>query len=130
MIEMLLNYEHILCSDEGNILSSGISGHGRMTMAKFIAHLLGLDFQTFFTTKGYSLREFKKDMKRILDLVGIQNKPVLLFLEDQHFEAAENMTLINSFLSSKDIPGLYKPEEIETALGDDIDALKREFNSH
>lgn len=119
-----------MCSDEGNILSSGISGHGRMTMAKFIAHLLGLDFQTFFTTKGYSLREFKKDMKRILDLVGIQNKPVLLFLEDQHFEAAENMTLINSFLSSKDIPGLYKPEEIETALGDDIDALKREFNSH
>lgn len=65
IIEMLLNYEHILCSKEGNILSSGISGQGRMMTCKFICHLLGLDFQTFFTSRGYDLRSFKKDMKRI-----------------------------------------------------------------
>ena len=93
IIQMLLNYEHILCSREGSILSSGISGQGRQITAKFICHLLGLEFHTFFTSRGYDLRTFKKDMKRILDITGIQNRPVCLFLEDQHFENADNMDL-------------------------------------
>ena len=127
-VAQLTNYEHILCSSVGNILSCGISGHGRMTVAKLAAHLLGLDFQTFYTTKGYSLREFKRDFKRILEIVGIQNKPMCLYLEDQHFDDDENMDQLNSFLSSKDIPGLFKSEEIETTLGQGpAEDLKKEF---
>jgi dynein heavy chain 2 len=118
VIDMVTKFEHILGAG-GHILAVGTSGHGRRILIKYTSHLLGLEFKTFFPTRIYKLREFKKDMRRALELAGISNKPSVLLLEDHHFEDVQNLDLVNTFLSSGDVQGMIKQEEIEQLLGKD-----------
>lgn len=116
VVEMVAKFEHILGSG-GHILAVGTSGCGRRTLIKYTSHLLGLEFKTFYPTRVYRLREFKKDMRRALELAGISNKRSVLLLEDHHFEDEQNLDLVNTFLSSGDVQGIIKQEEIEQILG-------------
>lgn len=116
VIELITQFEHILGAG-GHILAVGNSGNGRRTLIKYTSHLLGLEFKTFYPTRTYKIREFKKDMRRALELAGISNKKSVLLLEDHHFEDQQNLDLINTFLSSGDVQGMIKQEEIEQLLG-------------
>lgn len=116
VVELVTKYEHVLGAG-GHILAVGTSGCGRRTLIKYTSHLLGLEFKTFYPTRVYKLREFKKDIRRALELAGISNKKSVLLLEDHHFEDQQNLDLINTFLSSGDVQGMIKQEEIEQLLG-------------
>lgn len=125
VLEMATKLEHILGAG-GHVLAVGTSGSGRRLLTKYISHLLGLEFKTFFPTRTYKLREFKKDIRRVLEMSGIQNKKAVLLLEDQHFEDEQCLDLVNTFLSSGDVQGLIKSEEIEQMLGKDgVDELMK-----
>ena len=47
---------------------------------------------------------------------GIEGQQVVLLLEDHQFIHPQFLELINSLLSSGEIPGLYTPEELEPLL--------------
>ncbi len=42
-----------------------------------------------------------------LEIAAIQNKPVLLLIEDHNLVKSEFLELLNSLISSGEIPGLY-----------------------
>ena len=127
ILDMVVQYEHILGSG-GHLLAVGTSGCGRRIIIKYVSHLLGFEFKTFYPTKVYKIREFKKDIRRTLELAGILNKKVVLLLEDHHFEDEQNLDLVNTFLSSGDLQGLIKGEEIEQLLGKDgVEELMKKY---
>ena len=47
---------------------------------------------------------------------GIDNEQVVLLLEDYQTQDAQFLEIVNSLLSSGEIPGLYTPEELEPLL--------------
>ena len=47
---------------------------------------------------------------------GVEGQQVVLLLEDHQFLQPQFLELINSLLSSGEIPGLYTPEELEPLL--------------
>lgn len=53
------------------------------------------------------MREFKKDMKSLIEEVVNENKKLVLFIEDHNFSRPEFEEMINSLLSSAEIPGLF-----------------------
>ena len=127
VVDMVIKYEHILGSGN-HLLAVGTSGSGRRLIVKYVSHLLGLEFKTFYPTKVYRLREFKKDMRKAFELAGVLNKKSVLLLEDHHFEDEQNLDLVNTFLSSGDLQGLIKSEEIEQLLGKDgVEELMKKF---
>jgi P-loop containing dynein motor region D4 len=48
----------------------GVSGSGRRSSVMYVAHLLGMQFETFYTGRNYGAREFKKDIRRVMELAG------------------------------------------------------------
>lgn len=77
-----------------------------------MATMLHLDFATPFTARDYSLREFKKDLRNYMEIAAMQNKPIILFLED-HVLHPSILETVNSLLASGEIPGLFAQDEIE-----------------
>ena len=74
-----------------------------------------------------SKRGQKKAQKLIIEETGINNNRVCLYIEDHTIVEDEFLEVINSQLSSNEIVGLYKVEEVEGLLKDQSDELKRDF---
>jgi len=75
--------------------------------------MLKMDFNTISAKKDFGLRDFKKELKVSLEMAGIQNKKIVLFVEDHNLVQPEFLELLNSLISSGEIPGLYSSEEVE-----------------
>ena len=52
-----------------------------------------------------------------MQLAGIEGEQVVLLLEDHQFIEPQFLEMINSLLSSGEVPGLYTPEELDPILG-------------
>ena len=102
-------------------------GIARKSCSRLVALMLRLEFLSPAVTKDYSLRDFKKEMKHFLELAGAQNKSCLLYIEDHHLMHPEFLELINSLISSGEIPGLYSQEEIEHLLAGNTEEIRQEF---
>lgn len=87
--------------------------------------MLRLELYTLYISRDYSTRDFKKDLKFVMEQTGILGKPFLLFIEDHHIVKSEFLELLNSLIASGEVPGLFTPEEVEqlfssSGIGDEI----------
>ena len=115
----------ILSRPGGCMLLVSESGIGRRNMSLLASHMLNLQFVSFNITRDYSVKEFKRDLKVILQSSGIEGKPTSMFIEDYQFVNPEFLQLLNSLLSSGEVPGLYTSDEIEPLLVNLADEMRQ-----
>lgn len=87
--------------------------------------ILRLEIVSLPLTRDYSVREFRKDLRGILEALVTENKKQVLLLEDHHFSRPEFIEMINSLICSGEVPGLFSPEEFERLPC--ADDLKKEY---
>lgn len=116
MIERLVGIDRALSKPGGALLLAGRSGTGRRALVSLTAHMLRMETTTLKITRGYSVKSFKIDLKDAMRKSGVEDEPILLVLEDHHFVESSFMEMINSLLSTGDVPGLYAQNELEPLL--------------
>lgn len=62
------------------------------------------------------MKEFKRDLKQVLLMTGINAEKVCLYIEDHQLIQTEFLEMLNSLISAGEVPGLYTPEELEPLL--------------
>uniref|UniRef100_A0A8D8QIW2 Cytoplasmic dynein 2 heavy chain 1 n=2 Tax=Cacopsylla melanoneura TaxID=428564 RepID=A0A8D8QIW2_9HEMI len=97
----------------GSLVFVGSAGFGRKLAVKIVAIRLGAKIMSPKMSVGYNVNSFKADLKGVLQVAALDNQQVFLLLEDYHLFDVEVIDLINSLLSSAEIPGLYQAEEFE-----------------
>ena len=73
------------------------------------------------------MKEFKRDLKQVLLNTGINAEPTCLYIEDHQLFNDAFLTMLNSLLSSGEIPGLYTPEELEPLLAQLQDEMRNQY---
>ena len=116
VINRLVAVDRAIAKPGGAMLMAGRSGTGRRALVSLCAHMLRMETMTPRVNRGYSLKHFKVDLKSALHKAGVEGEPLLLILEDHHFVEPTFMELINSLLSTGEVPGLYQPNEIAPLL--------------
>uniref|UniRef100_A0A8C3GF25 Cytoplasmic dynein 2 heavy chain 1 n=1 Tax=Cairina moschata TaxID=8855 RepID=A0A8C3GF25_CAIMO len=120
LFQEVLNYmsrvDRVLSFPGGSLLLAGRSGVGRRTVTSLVSHMHGAVLITPKISRGYELKQFKSDLKYVMELAGIEAQQVVLLLEDYQFVHSTFLEMINSLLSSGEVPGLYKIEELEPLL--------------
>lgn len=109
------------------MLLAGRSGTGRRTGVQLISHMLDLTFETPKVSREYTLSEFKKYLKTLLIDAGINDKKLVLFVEDHQMCEPEFYEYLNSLISAGEIPGLFAPEELDPLLSSLQEELRNEF---
>lgn len=66
--------------------------------------------------REYTLKHFRADLKTVVQTTGLENKPCVLLLEDCQLRSRSFMELVNSLLSSGEVPGLFTAEELDPLL--------------
>ena len=66
--------------------------------------------------RDYTTKEFKRDLKEVLRLTGVEATRTCLFVEDYQLLQPEFLEFLNSLISAGEVPGLYTPQELEPVL--------------
>jgi len=99
-----------------DVLLVGSSGVGRRSVVLLMSHMHHLNLFTPVPTKKYDDKEWKRDLKQVMQMTGVEKQHTVLFLEDHHLVKSSFLECLNSLLSAGEVPGIYAPEELEPLL--------------
>ena len=116
LLELVARCDRALSSPGGSLLMAGRSGVGRRTAISIVSALHQAKLISLKMGKNYSLKQFKAEIKGAMQVAGAEGEPVFFVLEDHNLTSPDYLDMINSVLSSGEVPGLYSPEELEPIL--------------
>uniref|UniRef100_A0A671UXN0 Cytoplasmic dynein 2 heavy chain 1 n=1 Tax=Sparus aurata TaxID=8175 RepID=A0A671UXN0_SPAAU len=124
--DFVTRVDRVLSRPGGSLLLAGRSGVGRHTATCLVSHMHGYTLFTPKISRGYTLKHFNNDLKTVMQLAGLEGQQVVLLLEDYQFVHTAFLEMVNSLLSSGEVPGLYTPEELEPLLTSLKDAASQD----
>ena len=65
-----------------------------------VAHMHQLHMCAPNVTRFYGMKQFKSDLKHVIQQAGIEAQPTLLLIEDHHLIEPQFLELVNDLLSS------------------------------
>ncbi|XP_041438616.1 cytoplasmic dynein 2 heavy chain 1 isoform X2 [Xenopus laevis] len=116
VLDYMSRVDRVLSCPGGSLLLAGRSGVGRRTVTSLVSHMHGAVLFTPKISRGYELKHFKNDLKQVIQMAAIEGQQVVFLLEDYQFVHPAFLEMVNSLLSSGEIPGLYTIEELEPLL--------------
>ena len=115
-LEHVCALDRIFSSYGGHTLLVGRSGVGRRNAATVASYMLGYEFFTPAVSRDYGVKNFIIDAKAVSQVAGIKGEHVVLFIEDFQFTSDSMLEMVNSLLSSGEVPGMYTNEELEPLM--------------
>ncbi|EAX96997.1 Dynein heavy chain family protein [Trichomonas vaginalis G3] len=97
----------------GHALLIGLGGSGRQSQCRLAANILEMQFFQITITKGYKERDFREDLKKVIDLTAIEQKPTVFFFSDTHILQESFLEDVLSILTSGCVPNLFEGEELQ-----------------
>lgn len=112
-LEHVARVARVLRQPQGNALLLGVGGSGRQSMTKLATYIMGYQLSNVEIVKGYSMNDWRDDLKRILMLAGVKDKQTTFLFSDVQIINERMVEDINNILNSGDVPNLYAPEDLE-----------------
>jgi dynein heavy chain len=112
-LEHIARIARILRQPGGNALLLGVGGSGRQSMTKMATFIVGYELSTVEIVKGYSMLDWRENIKKILLLAGVKEKQTTFLFSDVQIIDERMVEDINNILNSGDVPNLYAAEDLE-----------------
>ncbi|KAF5224191.1 hypothetical protein ECC02_002777 [Trypanosoma cruzi] len=106
--------DRILARPVGHLILVGRPGVGRRNAVHLAAYMLRMQVVTLNMVQGYSVKNFRNDVRQFVQRATTQNERLVLLLDEHNIVDESFLEVVNSLVSSGDIPGLFTPEELET----------------
>jgi len=82
-------------------------------MTKLATFITGFNLATVEIVKGYSMNDWREDLKRILMQAGVKDKQTTFLFSDVQIINERMVEDINNILNAGDVPNLYANEDLE-----------------
>jgi dynein heavy chain, axonemal len=106
--EHITRIARIIRQPQGNALILGVGGSGRQSLSRIATYLTGYKLFQIEVNKSYNMRVWREDIKKVLLLAGLENKPVSFLFCDTQIINEQMLEDINNILNSGDVTGIYQ----------------------
>ncbi|XP_054249766.1 dynein axonemal heavy chain 17 [Indicator indicator] len=106
----------ILESPRGNALLVGVGGSGKQSLARLAAYISNLEVFQITLRKGYSIPDLKLDLASQYIKAAVKNMPTVFLMTDSQVAEESFLVLINDFLASGEVPGIFQDDELEDIM--------------
>lgn len=126
IVERISRLDRVLSEPGGSALLVGRPGVGRRTCATLTCSMHGMEMHTPKVGRGYLAKHFLNDLKVAVTAAGVGGKHTCLYIEDYQLVEPAFLEVVNSLLSSGEIPGMFTAQELDTLLM----PLKEEYSRY
>ena len=97
----------------GNCLLLGVGGSGRQSLSRLATFCANYKMFQIEVVKGYSMNNWREDVKKALMQAGCENKQTSFLFVDTQIIKDQQLEDINGILNGGDVPNLYKLEDMD-----------------
>ncbi|XP_064890245.1 dynein axonemal heavy chain 17 isoform X3 [Columba livia] len=115
-VSHICRISRILESPQGNALLVGVGGSGKQSLARLAAFISNLNVFQITLRKGYSIPDLKLDLAAQYVKAAVKNLPTVFLMTDSQVAEESFLVLINDFLASGEVPGLFQDDEVEEII--------------
>ncbi|KAL0208896.1 hypothetical protein P9112_011483 [Eukaryota sp. TZLM1-RC] len=117
-IDSLIKLDSILRQPLGHCIIVGESGSSKTSLIEFISFIKSIPVHFLHIIENYSLNSFLSDIKSVVRMAGVDNRQVLLSIDDFLISNNSIVESLNCLLSQGDTPGLFEGDSLETLLSE------------
>ncbi|XP_025892623.1 dynein heavy chain 17, axonemal [Nothoprocta perdicaria] len=115
-VSHICRISRILESPRGNALLVGVGGSGKQSLSRLAAYISALDVFQITLKKGYGIPDLKMDLASQYIKAAVKNIPTVFLMTDSQVAEEPFLVLINDFLASGEIPGLFQDDDLENIM--------------
>ncbi|XP_065591374.1 dynein axonemal heavy chain 17 isoform X2 [Cyrtonyx montezumae] len=115
-VSHICRINRILESPQGNALLVGVGGSGKQSLSRLAAYISSLEVFQMTLRKGYGIPDLKLDLASQYIKAAVKNIPTVFLMTDSQVAEESFLVLINDFLASGEVPGLFQDEELENII--------------
>ncbi|NXS34473.1 DYH17 protein, partial [Pomatostomus ruficeps] len=116
-VSHICRISRILESPRGNALLVGVGGSGKQSLARLAAHISNLSVFQITLRKGYGIPDLKLDLASQYIKAAVKSIPSVFLMTDSQVAEESFLVVINDFLASGEVPGLFQDTDLETIIG-------------
>lgn len=113
VIAWITRVDRVLARNTGHLIVVGRPGVGRRDIVTLGAYMQQLEICCLNATHDYNVKQFSADLRGYVQRAVIQNERTLLIVEDEQLVNEGFLELINGIISSAEVSGIFKHEEME-----------------
>ncbi|NXC68138.1 DYH17 protein, partial [Anhinga anhinga] len=115
-VSHICRISRILESPRGNALLVGVGGSGKQSLARLAAYISNLNVFQITLKKGYGIPDLKLDLASQYIKAAVKNIPTVFLMTDSQVAEESFLVLINDFLASGEVPGLFQDDDLENII--------------
>ncbi|XP_047348543.1 dynein axonemal heavy chain 10 isoform X3 [Vespa velutina] len=135
-LEHLTRIHRILRMHRGHALVVGTSGSGKQSVIRLASFAANCPVFEINLSRGYNENMFRDDLKRLYNIIGVENKKIVFLFTASHIVDESFLELINNMLMTGLVATLFTDEEKDiiitscrdTALTAGFDVTKLDIN--
>ena len=125
-LKHLLRLNRLLEMPRGSALLVGVGGSGKQSLTRLAAYISRATCFQITLTKTYNLNAFLEDLKFLYKSAGQLRKQTVFLFTESEIKDEVFLELINSILTTGEVPGLFAKEEYMAMSADLRPAFLRE----
>ncbi|XP_012272400.1 dynein heavy chain 10, axonemal [Orussus abietinus] len=115
-LEHLTRVHRTLRMHRGHVLVVGIGGSGKQCVIRLAAFAAACEIFEITPTRGYNDLSFREDMKKLYNLVGVEDKRITFLFTAAHIVDESFLELVNNMLMTGVVPSLFTDEEKDAVV--------------
>ena len=126
VLDHIVRIHRVLQQPLGHCLLAGVAEAGKTVLSRYVAWMHGLSVFQIKAHRGYSLEDFKDDLRTVMRRAGCRGEKICFIFDKSNIMDSGFLEYMNALLASGEVPGLFEGDDYSHLIHQCREGVSRE----